>query len=236
MALSDDLQSQVKEIFSAVLKKREGQKVPETEDITLGTEAVTLNATVLYADLAASTSLVDNYKDYFAAEIYKAYLHCASKIIRSEGGVITAFDGDRVMGVYIGESKNTSAVSCALKINHAVTHIINPAIKNQYQNSPNSVNATYSISHSVGIDTSNLFVARTGIRGYNDLVWVGRAANYAAKLCSLRESYYASFITEEVYRSMNTSAKYSNGQHMWEKNYWSEKGIYIYRSSWWRKP
>ena len=35
---------------------------------------------------------------------------------------------------------------------------------------------------SVGIDTSELFVARTGIRRANDLVWVGRAANHAAKL------------------------------------------------------
>ena len=33
----------------------------------------------------------------------------------------------------------------------------------------------------LGIDTSKLFVARTGIRKSNDLVWVGRAANYAAK-------------------------------------------------------
>lgn len=186
MALSDDLTKEVKDIFATVWKEREGQKIPEAEDVQLGNDAVKLHATVIYADLAESTALVDNYKPHFAAEIYKAYLHCATKIIRAAGGVITAFDGDRVMGVFIGDSKNSSAARCALKINHAVVKIINPAIQAQYPNS------SYTVSQSVGIDRSDLLVARTGIRGSNDLVWVGRAANYAAKLCSLREGYYAS--------------------------------------------
>ncbi len=29
--------------------------------------------------------------------LYKAYLHCAAKIISNEGGEITAYDGDRIM-------------------------------------------------------------------------------------------------------------------------------------------
>jgi len=87
---------------------------------------------VLYADLAESTNLVDAHKAWFAAEVYKSYLHCASKIIRDEGGIITAFDGDRVMAVFIGDLKNTSAARSALKINHAVVNIINPAIKAKF--------------------------------------------------------------------------------------------------------
>jgi hypothetical protein len=62
------------------------------------------------------------------------------------------------------ERQNTSATRCALKINYAVKEIINPAIKAQYPES------TYDVRQSVGIDTSELFVARTGIRGSNDLV------------------------------------------------------------------
>src|SRR5207248_4620847 len=100
--------------------------------LKLNNDAVKLDATVLYADLSASTGLVDGYKQHFAAEIYKAYLHCAAKIIRSEDGVITAYDGDRVMAVFIGTSKNTSAARSALKINWAVKNIVNPALKDQY--------------------------------------------------------------------------------------------------------
>jgi class 3 adenylate cyclase len=49
-----------------------------------------------------------NFKDWFAAEIYKSYLISACRIIRDNGGEITAFDGDRVMAVFIGNMKNTN--------------------------------------------------------------------------------------------------------------------------------
>ena len=92
-----------------------------------------LTGTVLYADLADSTDLVDRYKKPFAAEIYKTFLHCAAKIIRDQGGVITAYDGDRIMAVYIGNTKNTSAVKTAMKIKWAVDEIITPAKRSQYR-------------------------------------------------------------------------------------------------------
>src|SRR4051812_36873707 len=62
----------------------------------LSNDAVEIDGTVLYADLAESTPLVKGYKDWFAAEVYKNYLYCAARIIRLRGGVITAYDGDRV--------------------------------------------------------------------------------------------------------------------------------------------
>jgi class 3 adenylate cyclase len=227
MALKEDLEKEIKNIFAEQWTTREGQKVPEAEDLKLSNDAVKITGVVLYADLAESTNLVDSKKVHFAAEIYKTYLHCASKLIRNEGGVITAFDGDRVMGVFIGETKNTSAARCALKINYAVSKIINPAIKTQYPKS------TYSIKHCVGVDSCNLFVARTGVRGSNDLVWVGRAANYAAKLCSLREGF-TTYITEDVFNNMLESAKFGGKDNklMWEKRHWTARNITIYRSNW----
>jgi len=195
--------------------------------VKLGNDAVKLTSTVLYADLAESTWLVDNNPPTFAAEIYKSYLHCATKIIRSEGGEITAFDGDRVMAVFISSTKNTSAVRCALKINHAVRNIINPAIKKQYPN------RTFEVKQAVGVDTSTLFVAKTGIRNNNDLVWVGRAANYAAKLCSLRHENYTTWITGDVYSQMLEEVKVYEGRQIWEAMTWNAMNkLSIYRSSW----
>ena len=49
--------------------------------------------------------------------------------------MITAYDGDRVMAVYIGDSKNSSAVRTALKLNFAVERIINPGITDIYPRS-----------------------------------------------------------------------------------------------------
>jgi class 3 adenylate cyclase len=226
MALAEEIKAEVKKVLGDQWTTRDGEVVPESEDLKLGNDAVKLDGTVLYADLSASTALVDGYKPHFAAEIYKAYLYCAAKIIRSEGGAITAYDGDRVMAVFIGGTKNTSAARAGLKINWVVKNLINPAIKEQYPNT------TYEVRHTVGIDTSKLFVARTGIRGSNDLVWVGRAANYAAKLTALSPDY-PTRITSEVYSRLQDSAKTSQGKSMWETATWTDmNGITIYRSTW----
>lgn len=226
MSLKDDLDKKVKEILSEKWTERDGQVIPSSEDVKLTNDAVKIDGVVLYADMSESTKLVDSKKAYFAAEMYKIYLHCAAKIIKSEGGEITAYDGDRIMAVFIGESKNTSAARAALKINYARIKIINPAIKKQYKNE------TYQIKHTIGIDNSNLFIARTGIRGANDLVWVGKAANHAAKLCSL-PSCYPTRITANVYNCLNKTMKYSDGKSMWEKVTWNEMNSIIYRSTWW---
>lgn len=228
MSLFDELEDQIEFIFSAEWDTINGQKIPETEHVKLGNHAIALNATVLYADLTESTELVDNNDPLFAAEIYKSYLHCASKLIKKTGGVITAFDGDRVMGVFIWDDKNSLAVECALKINQCVNEIINPAIVKQYRSSD------YQMKHCIGIDTSVMHIARTGVRGSNDLVWVGRAENYAAKLCSYKEEEFCTYITEDVFEDLDDYVKFENlaGEIMWERHFWNEKNIFIYGSNW----
>lgn len=231
MPLGDDLQAEVKKIFATAWSIRDGRKVPEPVDVKLGNDAVRIAGTVLYADLVASTALVDTKRDTFSAEIYKTYLHCAAKIIRSEGGIITSYDGDRIMAVFIGDSKNSTAARTALKINYAVRNIINPAIKIQYKQS------TYEVRQTVGIDTSELFVAQTGIRGSNDLVWVGRAANYAAKLTS-EPPYTPTWITGDVYKMLSDESIFggSDNKNMWRAWRWTDMNdIPIYSSSYWWK-
>lgn len=232
MPLLDDIEDEVQAVFRTIWKTRDGIVVPEAEHVRLGNDAVLLRGTVLYADLAASTDLVTRYKDQFAAEVYKAYLLSSCRIIRSQDGVITAFDGDRVMAVFLGDSQNSAAAKAALMINYVVHNTINALMKTQYPDTG------YEVQQAVGIDTGDLLVARTGIRGANDLVWVGRAANYAAKLCSLREGTYASYITQDVFDALSEQSKYGGSptQCMWEKVIWDTYGIPVYRSSWWWKP
>lgn len=225
MALKDEIEAAVGKIFKEQWKYRDGQVVPEAEDVALGNEGVTLEATVLYADLDGSTKMVDSYTPAFSAEIYKSFLYSTARVIRARGGEIVAYDGDRVMAVFIGDSKNTSAAKCALQINWTAKHLVMPLLKQQY------TDTTFDLKHIVGVDTSELLVARTGVRGANDLVWVGPAANYAAKLTEL--SGFASWITHRVYDAMKDEAKLSNGREMWEKRTWTAmNGLAIYGSGW----
>lgn len=223
-----DILAEIRGIFKTTWNTREGKQVPDAEDIALGNEAVQLEGTVLYADMADSTELVNGYKDWFAAKVYKAYLVGACRVIRDRGGEITAFDGDRVMAVFLGNNKNTAAARAALQINYLVREV-NRLLKEQYPNT------AFKLKHVVGVDTSKLFVARTGIRNANDLVWVGRAANYAAKLCALGDADYPTYITENVYSKLAETAKYGGNprRNMWKKKLWTDRGITVYSSNWW---
>jgi class 3 adenylate cyclase len=229
MPLLIDLQAAVAAVMANAWQIRQGQVVPEPEALRLGNDAVEFDrATVLYADLQSSTNMVDTEHWQFSAEIYKAFLLCAASIIRNEGGAITSYDGDRVMGIWIGERQTTPAVIAGLKINYAVHAIVNPALKKQYPNRP------FEVKQVVGIDTSTIRAARTGVRGGNDIVWVGRAANYAAKLTSLNLSE-RTWVTDDAFNRMTDEAKFGGEprRSMWKRYKWNQQnGMPIHGSTW----
>lgn len=230
MATGSDLKTSVEAIFKSKWTTRKGLVVPEPEDIKHSNEAVELDpATVLYADLSQSTALVNEKKWEFAADIYKSFLLCAATLIRDEGGKITSYDGDRVMGIWIGNKQCDDAVRCALKINYAVQEILTPAMKLGWT-------TDYKPIQVVGVDKSSIRATRTGVRKYNDIVWVGRAANYAAKLTTIKRDE-RTFITKSVYDSLTRDLKISSGgTNMWNSYTWNTQDSHpIYGSTyWWR--
>ena len=231
MGTLENMKSMVNSIFSDRWEKRAGSVVPDPADLRLGNDAVEFErATVLYADLQASTQMVDTESWWLSAEIYKAFLHCAATIIRSEGGSITSYDGDRVMGIWIGKRQTTPAAIAGLKINFAIQKLINPAFKQHYPDK------SLEVKQVVGIDTSAIRAARTGVRGGNDIVWVGRAANYAAKLTNLNLAQ-RTWVTEDAFSRMADEAKYGgpSNEQMWKRFRWSQQdNLPIYGSTWMR--
>jgi class 3 adenylate cyclase len=232
MGLSQDLREEVRSTFASPWESQDANEVPSPEALRLNSNhAKTLkSATILYADLDGSTNMVDTYAWWFSAEVYKTYLRCAGQIIRAQGGTITAYDGDRIMAIYTGKSKNTSAVRTALRINWAVEEIIRPAINERYS-------TNFILKHVVGVDTGMLRAARIGVKGDNDLVWVGHAANHAAKLCDLSEQPL--WISGDVYDNMNDAVKFTNGAAMWRQRSWTnmqDKRVFCsnYRQSFYR--
>lgn len=230
MGISSELKTEIEEIFAERWQETKGQVVPNPEDLLLGNEARYFErATVLYADISGSTALVDNLSWAKAGEIYKSYLTCAARIIREQDGRITSYDGDRIMAVFIGDYQTSHAAKCGLMINWAVRNIVNPAFKAQYPQT------TYEIKQVVGIDTSPVHAARIGIRGGNDLVWIGRAANYAAKLTTCRNDFQT-WITEDAFNKLSPETKFGGNQkeNMWKRHTWTGMNDKpVYGSSWW---
>jgi adenylate cyclase len=235
MALADELSDEIDDILDLDWDVRDGEVVPETNDVALAGGGVNLKCTILYADLVDSTELA-MWNRKTAGRVFKAFLACSTRLIRAREGDVRSFDGDRVMGIFVGDYKNTNAAKCALQINWMFLNLLKPKFEAKYEKFRDG---TYKLAHCSGVDTSETLVVRAGIRNNNDLVWVGRAPNVAAKMSAFRDSPYFSWISGDVYDAMNDSSKYGgeNNQNMWEERTWTSGPIKrVFRSSWIWKP
>lgn len=232
-ALAGTLRSDITKIFGTTWNSRNGIVVPETDDVALSNGAVKLQAAVLYADLARSTQLAQKNK-FTAAKVVRAYLSTMARLVSGNGGVVRSFDGDRVMGVFIGSSKSTDAARCALKMNYVLTKMLRPQARAQFASLQN-----FTLKHCVGISWSDVLIVRGGIRDSNDLVFVGAAPNLAAKLSEIRNSPWNTYITESVYAHLDKASKFGgNGKNMWTSTRRKVGGTerHLYKSKWRWEP
>ena len=228
MPLKADLENTIDQIIRTPWDKRDGRIVPESDDsVKFIHDAVTLDATFLYADLADSTALAQRDK-FLAAEVFQAFLSSTSRVILSESGEIRSFDGDRVMAVFIGTDKNSRAARCALKINWAFSKVVKPKLEAAYS----AKLGGYALNYAVGIDSGEVWAVRGGVRSNSDLVWVGRAPNLAAKLSARRDGMNRTWITGTVYDRLGSTSKFSSGTDMWTRRSWTpQDGMRVYCSN-----
>lgn len=215
MGIKDDLEKTVDDVLNQKWDVRDSRYVPTSNQVGLAGGGVKLEATVLYADLSESSRLATDFKQRTAAKVIRAYLACMTRLITDHGGTVTSFDGDRVMGVFVGDSKNTNAAKCGLKMSWTVQKLLQPKLQAHFKSLDEE---GFTITHAAGIDTGNVLCIRAGQRGDNDLVFVGRAPNLAAKLSAEREAPYLTFIHDEVFIRLSDEAKYGgpNKELMWE--------------------
>jgi adenylate cyclase len=205
------LTKEVHRIFDTKWDARNGTVLPEPENVTLSGGAVRVTATFLYADLAGSSLLAQYCPWETTAKIIRAYLDISTRLIRAYGGQVRSFDGDRVMGIFKTDTPNIHAVKCAREIDWMVHNVLNPKAKTY-----NSIkNNNIVIKHCVGVDTSEAVAVRAGISGNNDLIWIGKAPSFAAKLSDIRKYPYEVYISKECYDKIGASNQSPDGKNIW---------------------
>lgn len=230
------LTERVHTLFDTTFDEREGRVVPSTADVVLKNGSVKISAAFLYADLAGSASLAKICPWSTTAKIIRAFLDCATRLILKHGGQIRSFDGDRVMGVFMGGSKNSSASICGREIHWAVRKIIQPAATRKFDSVKNNGIEIRSCS---GIDVGDVRAVRSGIRENNDLIWIGKAASFSAKLSDVRDDGYQTYISSRVYGALSKDAKFDEkGNDLWTSaNFiFAGENETVYKSNHWKKP
>ena len=155
-------------------------------------------------DIRKSSQLHETYGFSKAAKIYQSFHDINVRVIEENSGSVRAFDGDRVMGVFVGASKNSNAVKAAMQIQWAIRNILNPKLQTQ-------------ITCGGGIDYGKILVTKIGKgrnKNNNDLVWIGKADNYASHLAN--EAKNTIIISTNSYAVLVADRKVSDGKNMWQ--------------------
>lgn len=233
MTFREDLISARDDIVGTAFTTRNGNVVPVTKDVGYD-QAVKLNATYLYADMADSSGLNRACPAETVGKVLRLYLDLSVRIIRRHDGHIRSFDGDRVMGIFIGDGRADRAVKAAMQIRYCCDELIQPTIRSKYKSVRE---AGWVIKPGCGIATSDALLVRGGVRkAGSDLVSIGIAPNLAAKLSDIRGLPYTTRIGAGTYKTLGDSAKVSKGKNMWQGPYTQEMGgadYSYYRSSYW---
>ena len=230
------LSERVEVLFNTRFIQRTGRVVPTSSDVTLKDGAVKVEAAFLYTDLAGSATLSRVCPWTTTAKIIRAFLDASTRLIIKHGGHVRSFDGDRVMGVFLGDLKNSSASICGREIHWTVRKIIHPTAAKQFASIRGN---NIQIRNCSGIDVGDVRAARSGIRDNNDLIWIGKAASFSALLSEMRAVGYSTYISSRTYNRLNKNAKNNTeGNNIWEPSVSTFAGERetVYRTNHWKKP
>jgi class 3 adenylate cyclase len=159
-------------------KITKGLCLPDPDKLGIG-QGRYLQAAILYADLRGFTSMVASAPAQHSLVALEVFVSELTRIARDFGGEVVDCAGDRILVAFIVLPLNNStkpiqrAVECGIWMQTAMYKAIQPLLATAgYPN----------ISCGIGVDFSDVVITRVGIRNRNKLVFLGGAANHAAKL------------------------------------------------------
>jgi len=158
--------------------------VPQVDDANLTYESgkdklgEEINTCVLFVDIRNSVALNNESKTKTMGRIYTAFTKSVISAADKCGGQVRNIIGDRVMVVFPEADCYQNAVECAITINHIAQKIINQKLQG------------HDFKCGIVIDYGQMRCIKVGKikRGaanqdYKNLVWIGRPANMASRLC-----------------------------------------------------
>jgi class 3 adenylate cyclase len=138
------------------------------------------------------------------------------KIINDNGGKVRSFNGDGMLAFFMGDSRASSAVKSAMQIDWFVTDLLQPKFKRYFENNASALGKALGFDVGCGIDDGRVYAVKVGIRGTNDVAWVARATNTAAKLSNVGSGAKNIYITGVAYDRLLDWAKIGgDGKNMW---------------------
>ena len=157
-----------------------GHLEPQIQEMKLG-EAKKFKLAVLHIDINGFKKLVQGLSQEQYLRLVSSFLTEMTQIVDDLNGMIDRYVGDQVTALFGIDHKcekcgPEDSLKCALNMMTVIKYCLNPYFE--------SIGLP-PISCSIGIDFGDIWIAKVGIRGINQLTLVGNAVNIAAQLVEI---------------------------------------------------
>lgn len=219
MSFSTDLEEMVSGYLTGGYETYEPRGVPYPENIALGNKAAKLEATTLFIDVRQSSDITNAFRRQTAAKMMKSYFDGAVRIVNKNDGQVRSFNGDGLLAIFVGDLRSSNAVKAAMQVEYFVKMTLRPKFERYFGSNETALGQALDFDVGCGLDDGEIFAVRVGIRGTNDVAWVGRCTNTSSKLASSVSTPHNIAVTAEVYSRITNDRKYapSSGTHMWSE-------------------
>jgi adenylate cyclase len=224
MTLLDDVKASVSTYMTGTYETFEPRDIPVPKDIPQGAKAAKLTATSLFIDLRQSSDITNALRRQTAAKMLKAYFSGAVRIINANNGSVRSFNGDGMLALFRDDSRSINGAKAAMQVRWFVQEILQPRFEQYFQSNRKAFGRSLGFDIGCGLDDGDIYAVKVGIRGTNDVAWVGRCTNTSAKLSNLAASPRRILITRAIYQRLDNSRKSSNGVAMWSDEVMREIG------------
>ncbi len=209
------MQQKVDGFLAGSYVKSKPHGVPTPEDIPLGNNAAEFEATVLFIDVRQSSDITNAFRRQTAAKMMKAYFVGAVNIVNRNQGFVRSFNGDGMLAIFRGDSRHDNAVKAAMQIKYFVDEVLEARFRRYFANNQTAVGNALGFDVGMGIDDGTIYAVRVGIRGTNDVAWVGRATNTAAKLSNVAVRPANVAVTDAVLGKLSGDRLHAGQNYMW---------------------
>ena len=224
MGLLDDLKAKVDGYLAGTYETYKPNGVPSPENIPLGNKAATFPAATLFVDVRQSSDITQTFRLQTAAKMMKAYFDGAVRIVNANDGYVRSFNGDGMLAIFRDPDRCDHAVKAAMQIKWFLKEVLAPRFESYFSGNAAAVGKSLGFDLGLGVDDGDIFAVRVGVKGTNDVAWVGRGTNTSAKLANWASSPTSIWITRAVYEQLSKSRTHSGDDHMWTDEEFREIG------------
>ncbi len=207
-----------------------GRVIPQVGDLLLG-EARKFGLVVMHVDMNNFKRLSGGLSNEQKLRLLNIYLSELTHIIKDYDGSVEKYVGDGITSMFgAGKDKKqavSDAIGCALTILTEIKYVINKYLE--------EIDLPI-FTCSIGMDYGNIWVARTGVKGMNQLTLVGNTASIAKQLEEL-SGHHQIFLGGDVYsglppRRQSFCKKQPDKNFVWQWNNGKRYTFYHYVAQW----